>query len=79
MRQAIERFLQDEKRYPPSLDMLVDAGYLAKIPWDPVNDNDVWDEIPADPDATDHPVSGIWDVRSLARGTSLDGRKYHEF
>ncbi|RMH66065.1 MAG: general secretion pathway protein GspG, partial [Bacteroidetes bacterium] len=64
--------------YPQTLDVLVDEGYLRQIPVDPFLGRNEWEEISADPDTSLDPSQppGVWDVRSLAEGSTRDGTPY---
>jgi general secretion pathway protein G len=86
IRSCIDQYLGDRGEYPASLDALVDAGYLRFKPVDPVLGRADWEEIPADPEDVEELLTdddfgdgvGIIDVRSLAIGTTLDGKPYNE-
>ena len=81
MRDAIDQYYADKNKYPASLDTLVSDGYMRKIPEDPFTKSaDTWQTVPAEPDPG-NPSSepGIYDVKSGATGTSLDGRSYSDF
>jgi general secretion pathway protein G len=81
MRDAIDQYYADKNKYPSSLDALVSDGYLRKIPEDPITKStDSWQTVPAEPEpgnATAEP--GIYDVKSGAQGTSLDGSAYSDW
>lgn len=86
-RKTIDQYKADKGAYPPSLETLVDEGYLRKIPPDPITKSrDSWilvyEEIDPEyaPAETDLPGGqvGIIDVRSGAPGESLDGTPYSE-
>jgi general secretion pathway protein G len=83
LREVIDQYKSDKGKYPTSLRQLVDEGYLRKMPLDPITErNDSWQEIPEDtgnlnPDPNNTEI-GIWDVKSGAEGTSLDGTPYNE-
>ena len=78
MRDAIDQYYADKGKYPSSLDSLVTDGYLRKIPEDPITKSaDTWTTVPAEPDPNNPSAeSGIYDVKSGAQGTALDGRSY---
>jgi general secretion pathway protein G len=81
MRDAIDQYYADKNKYPASLDALVSDGYMRKIPEDPITQSaDTWQTVPAEPDPS-NPSSepGIYDVKSGATGTALDGRSYSDF
>jgi general secretion pathway protein G len=81
MRDAIDQYYADKMKYPSGLDDLVTDGYLREIPVDPfTNSKDTWQAVNAEPnvnDATAQP--GIYDVKSGAEETSLDGTRYADW
>ena len=81
MRDLIDQYYADKGKYPSSLDVLVSDGYLRKIPVDPMtNSADTWQTEPAEPDpANPSAEPGIYNVKSGATGTSLDGRAFSDF
>lgn len=80
LRQTIDQYFADKGYYPSSITALVDEGYLRKMPIDPMTGDSDWEEIPADPETSLDPTqpAGIWDVRSRASGTALDGNSYSD-
>ena len=78
MRDAIDQYYADKSKYPASLDALVTDGYMRKIPEDPITKSaDTWQTVPAEPDPGNPSAEpGIYDVKSGAQGTALDGRSY---
>ena len=81
MRDLIDQYYADKGKYPSSLDSLVSDGYMRKVPIDPITKStDTWQTVPAEPDpANPSAEPGIYDVKSGATGTSLDGRNYSDF
>ena len=81
MRDAIDQYYADKNKYPSSLDALVSDGYMRKIPEDPITKSaETWQTIPAEPDPSNPSAEpGIYDVKSGAPGTALDGRSYSDF
>jgi general secretion pathway protein G len=81
MRDAIDQYYADKSKYPASLDALVTDGYMRKIPEDPITKSaDTWQTVPAEPDPGNPSAEpGIYDVKSGATGTALDGRSYADF
>jgi general secretion pathway protein G len=81
MRDAIDQYYADKNQYPTTLDALVSEGYLRKIPEDPfTRSNSSWQTVPAEPDPNNPSAeAGIYDVKSGADGTALDGTKYSEW
>jgi general secretion pathway protein G len=81
MRDAIDQYYADKNKYPATLDALVSDGYMRKIPIDPLtNSADTWQTVPAEPDpANPSAEAGVYDVKSGAPGTSLDGSSYSDW
>ena len=81
MRDAIDQYYADKNKYPASLDALVSDGYMRKIPEDPITQSaDTWQTVPAEPDPGNPSAEpGIYDVKSGATGTALDGTSYADF
>jgi general secretion pathway protein G len=89
MREVIDQHYADKGHYPPSLEALVEAGYLRKVPRDPITrSRDTWivefqqigfDEEPAETDLPDGGAPGVIDVRSGSSELSLDGEPYSEW
>ncbi len=76
MRDAIDKFYGDRGRYPDALDDLVSKKYLRKIPPDPITDSPLtW--VTAAPEVAG--IGNVFDVRSGAPGTALDGSKYGDW
>jgi general secretion pathway protein G len=80
LRDLIDQYQADKGRYPESLEALVEAGYLRKIPTDPIAGAADWEVIFEEVDA-DNPVEvvGVYDVRSKAPGQAMDGTLYSEW
>jgi general secretion pathway protein G len=81
MRDAIDQYYADKNQYPATLDALVSDGYLRKLPEDPFTKNtSSWQTVPAEPDPSNPTVEpGVYDVKSGADGTALDGTKYADW
>ena len=81
MRDAIDQYYADKGKYPASLDALVSDGYMRKIPDDPITKSaTTWQTIPAEPDpANPSADTGVYDIKSGAQGTSLDGSAYSDW
>jgi general secretion pathway protein G len=81
MRDAIDQYYADKGQYPGTLDELVSAGYLRKVPEDPfTNSNSTWQTIQSEPDANNPTAApGVYDVKSGADATALDGTKYSDW
>lgn len=83
IRDAISKYYFDKKKYPTSLDEIVNAKYLRAIPEDPFLHLKEWYLIrfePVDMEDFDPEITeGITDVRSLNQNIALDGSKYSEW
>jgi general secretion pathway protein G len=81
MRDAIDQYYADKGKYPSSLDTLVSEQYIRRIPIDPfTNSADSWQTVPAEPDpANPSAEPGIYDVKSGAQGTALDGTNFADW
>ena len=88
MREIIDQYYGDKGHYPPSLEALVEDGYLRSVPYDPITkSNDTWaveyEEIDPDlpPAETEQSEEGpgIIDVHSGSDLASLDGTPYSEW
>jgi general secretion pathway protein G len=72
-RQMLDKFFEDNGKYPEGLDSLVDKHYLRAIPQDPVTGSSATWVIVAPALAEQ---GGVSDVRSGAPGNALDGSAY---
>ena len=81
MRDAIDQYYADKTKYPQSLQDLVSEKYLREVPKDPVTDSaDTWVTVPADPDPNNPAAEpGVYDVKSGAEGTAMDGSSYADW
>lgn len=92
MRKAIDNFYADKQRYPQNLEELV-PNYMRRIPADPITQQVDWEEViddpltqtgedgqfmsaETDPEAVSQP--GVVDVKSVAKGTTLNNVPYSE-
>jgi general secretion pathway protein G len=81
MRDAIDQYFADKNAYPPGLEDLVSQKYLRTVPEDPfTNSSSTWQTVmseidPANPSAT----PGVFDVKSGADGTALNGTRYADW
>ena len=88
-RDVIDQYHGDKGNYPPTLDALVEAGYLRAIPRDPITkSSDTWlvvyeeidvEEPPAETDIPEDQQPGIIDVHSGSQLLSLAGTPYSEW
>src|ERR1700734_1008062 len=81
LRTVIDEYTYDKQKAPQTLQDLVSDGYLRQIPIDPITGNaDSWRLIMEDASNTVNQTQpGIFDVRSGAEGTSLEGTPYSEW
>ena len=81
MRDAIDQYYADKGMYPGTLDELVSAGYLRKVPDDPFTMSaSTWQTTPSEPDpANPNAPPGVYDVKSGSDATALDGTKYSDW
>lgn len=80
LREMIDQYYVDKGQYPPSLEGLVEEGYLRKLPVDPITRASEWEEVFAEPDP-DRPGEppGVFDVHSTSEELSLGGTPYNEW
>ena len=81
MREAIDQSHADKNRYPATLEALVEDKYIRQVPQDPItNSTETWQTTMADPEPGNPAAEpGIYNVRSGAEGTGLDGTAYSEW
>jgi general secretion pathway protein G len=81
MRDAIDQYYADKAKYPASLDALVSDGYMRAIPEDPITKSaGTWQTVPAEPEPGNSSAEpGIYNVKSGAQGTGLDGTSYSDW
>lgn len=80
MRDLIDQYYVDKGQYPPSLETLVEEGYLRKLPEDPITRAADWAPVFSEPDP-DRPGEppGVYDVKSASELPSLAGTPYNEW
>jgi general secretion pathway protein G len=78
MRDQIDNYTMDKEKAPQSLQDLVEAGYLRKIPKDPfTNSTETWQAESSDTlQSLDQTEPGITDVHSGSNETGSDGTPY---
>src|SRR3984957_18167683 len=81
LRTVIDEYTYDKQKAPQTLQDLVSDGYLRQVPLDPItNSAETWKLIMEDQGNTvNQSMPGIFDVRSGAEGTSLEGTPYAEW
>lgn len=73
----IGQYTLDKGQAPQSLDDLVSAGYLPKLPVDPMTGKADWTTDQEDPmNAADQQNPGIAKAHSASTGTALNGEAY---
>jgi general secretion pathway protein G len=80
LRDLIDQYYVDKGLYPSSLDVLVEEGYLRKLPTDPITQDTDWTPVYSEPDP-DNPseTPGVYDVKSTSEAQSLAGTPYNEW
>ena len=81
MRRVIDEYTYDKQKAPQSLQDLVSEGYLRAIPVDPITGSDsTWKPIMEDAlQSVNQTEPGLFDVKSGAPKTSLEGTPYAEW
>lgn len=78
MRDAIDKFVGDQNRYPESLDELVEKHYLRSLPLDPITESrETWLAVPPPEDSIY--LGGMSDVHSGSQAKALDGSAYQDW
>jgi general secretion pathway protein G len=85
MRDVIDQYYGDKGHYPPTLEALVESGYLRTIPIDPITrSKETWvvqyeeedpDQPAAETDQSEGEGPGITDVHSGSERTTIDGKQ----
>ena len=80
LREAIDQYHTDKGEYPSSLDALVSADYLRRVPEDPFTRlADTWQTVLANVDPANPLFQGIYDVKSGSEAFALDGTAYADW
>jgi general secretion pathway protein G len=88
LRDVIDQHYGDKGRYPATLDALVEAGYLRRVPNDPITRrNDTWVVIYEETDPDNPPLEsdgeesapGIIDLHSGSEANAMDGSRYADW
>jgi len=83
VRDAINKYFFDKKKYPAALEDLVSGRYLREIPLDPIQKTREWQLVMAEPlegeEFDPEAAQGVIDVKSLSQTTSLDGTPYAQW
>src|SRR5688500_16698130 len=76
LRQALDKYQDDTGKYPNTVEDLVNARYLRKVPMDPVTESaETW-VLVSPPDSK---KGGVFNVKSGATGNSTSGKPYNDF
>jgi general secretion pathway protein G len=80
LRDLIDQYYVDKGQYPSSLEVLVEEGYLRKLPTDPITQDADWTPVYSEPDP-DNPseTPGVYDVKSTSEAPSMAGTPYNEW
>ena len=83
MRDAINKYYFDKKKYPASLEDMVSSRYLREVPFDPIFKKKEWQLVMGEPlegeEFDPELAQGVVDVKSLSEGVSLDGTPYADW
>jgi general secretion pathway protein G len=81
LRQVIDEYTYDKQKAPQSLQDLVSEGYLRQVPMDPITgSSSSWKIVMEDAmTSVNQTEPGIFDVRSGADKTALDGTVYADW
>ena len=78
LRHVIDSYTYDKRKAPQSLEDIVSAGYLKKIPTDPMTSQADWEPVMEDTLASiDQTEPGINDVHSASQLASTEGTAYN--
>jgi general secretion pathway protein G len=75
-RQAIDQYHADKGTWPESLEALVEARYLRAVPRDPITESSETWLLQPPPEAEASTGSGVYDLKSGAEGSTLEGTPY---
>ncbi len=90
LREVLDQYFADKQRCAESLEILVDDGYLRKIPVDPMTGYADWTTEPCEGEDADWGAltseldgfgggPGIWDVRSSHGGAGMNGSNFSDW
>lgn len=75
VRDAIDQYHADTGTWPPTLESLAEKRYLRAVPTDPITERtDTWQTVPP-PEGE----AAVYDLRSGAEGTGLNGEAYADW
>lgn len=76
LRHLIEEYTYDKKKAPQSLDELVQAGYLHRLPQDAMTNESDWNSVVEVDPVSEGVAIGISDIHSADNRMSTDGTAY---
>ena len=77
LRQVIDQYTLDKQKAPQALDDILQAGYLKRIPADPMTGQPNWEVVQEDVlESAEQQEPGISDVHSASNATASDGTAY---
>ncbi len=77
LRQVIDQYTLDKQKAPQALDDILQAGYLKRIPADPMTGQPNWEVVQEDVmQSAEQQEPGISDVHSASNATASDGTAY---
>jgi len=77
LRQVIDQYTLDKQKAPQALDDILQAGYLKRIPADPMTGQPNWEVVQEDVlESAEQQEPGISDVHSASSATASDGTAY---
>jgi general secretion pathway protein G len=79
MRKLIDQYAADKQKLPQSLDDLVSAGYMRKLPDDPITGKADWATETGDDPNSSSGEQGVTDVHSASSDVSSEGKPYNEW
>ncbi len=74
LREAIDKYHAEKKRYPKKLGSLVSEGYISQIPADPFTNHTDWKAVHKPSEGP-----GVFDVRRASSATAADGTAYSQW
>lgn len=75
VRETIDKFYSDNRRYPHNIEELVERRYLRGMPFDPITESsETWILIPPASGAS----GGVYDIKSGADGYARGGKPFNE-
>ncbi len=79
LRTVLDQHYADHGVYPPTLEALVESGYLREIPMDPFTKSPGTWQTTIEEEEEEGELGGIWDVHSGSDLVALNGTPYNEW